>query len=58
MKHTLRIRVPFLLKDRKALESSEFAVLAAAIIVVVYAAFSLLGNNINDLVTRVAGFVQ
>ncbi len=45
------------LHDRRALETSEFAVLAAAIIVVVYAAFKLLGTNVADIVNQVASFI-
>jgi Flp pilus assembly pilin Flp len=45
------------LRDRCALETSEFAVLAAAIIVVVYGAFKLLGGNVADIVTQVANYI-
>ena len=45
------------LRDRRALETSEFAVLAAAIIVVVYAAFKLLGGNVANIVTQVANYI-
>lgn len=44
------------LRDRRALETSEFAVLAAAIIVVVYGAFKLLGANIAGTINRIASF--
>ena len=53
----LKLRLPRLLKDRKAIESSEVGVLLAAIIVVVYGAFTLLGGNVADVVTEVAGFI-
>ena len=43
--------------DRRALETSEFAVLAAAIIVVVYGAFKLLGANVADIINQVASFI-
>lgn len=46
-----------LLRDRRALETSEFAVLAAAIIVVVYGAFKLLGANVADIINQVASFI-
>lgn len=46
-----------LLRDRRALETSEFAVLAAAIIVVVYGAFRLLGANVADIINQVASFI-
>lgn len=45
------------LGDKRALESSEFAVMLAAIVVVVYGAFQLLGGNIADVVTWVAGAI-
>jgi len=45
------------LRDRRALETSEFAVLAAAIIVVVYGAFKLLGANVADIINQVASFI-
>ncbi len=45
------------LHDRRALETSEFAVLAAAIIVVVYGAFKLLGANVADIINQVASFI-
>ena len=51
------LRLPRLLKDRKAIESSEVGVLLAAIIVVVYGAFTLLGGNVRDIVVRVANFI-
>lgn len=54
----LKLRMPRLLKDRKAIESSEVGVLLAAIIVVVYGAFTLLGGNVADVVTRVANFIN
>jgi hypothetical protein len=41
-------------KDNRALESSEFAVMLATIVVVVYVAFQLLGGNITQVVTTVA----
>lgn len=53
-----QLRLPRFLKDRRAIEASEFAVLAAAIIAVVYGAFRLLGGNISALVTQVANFIQ
>ena len=43
--------------DRRGLETSEFAVLAAAIIVVVYGAFKLLGGNVADIINQVANFI-
>ena len=49
LKHALRFT-----KDQRALESSEFAVMLAAIVVVVYGAFQLLGGNISEVVTWVA----
>ena len=45
------------LRDRRALETSEFAVLAAAIIVVVYGAFKLLGANVANIINQVASFI-
>ena len=45
------------LRDRHALETSEFAVLAAAIIVVVYGAFKLLGANVANIINPVASFI-
>jgi Flp pilus assembly pilin Flp len=54
----LKLRMPRLLKDRKAIESSEVGVLLAAIIVVVYGAFTLLGGNVAEVVTRVANFIN
>jgi len=54
----LKLRMPRLLKDHKAIESSEVGVLLAAIIVVVYGAFTLLGGNVADVVTRVANFIN
>jgi len=42
------------LRDRRALESSEYGVLAAAIIVLAYGAYQLLGGNIAAVVTNVA----
>lgn len=45
------------LKDTRALESSEFAVMLAAIVVVVYGAFQLLGGNISQVVTWVANAI-
>jgi Flp pilus assembly pilin Flp len=46
-----------LLQDKRALESSEFAVMLAAIVVVVYGAFQLLGGNISQVVTTVANAI-
>ncbi len=46
-----------LLGDTRALESSEFAVMLAAIVVVVYGAFQLLGGNISQVVTWVANAI-
>ena len=46
-----------LLNDARALESSEFAVMLAAIVVVVYGAFQLLGGNISQVVTTVANAI-
>ena len=43
-----------ILKDNRALESSEFAVMLATIVVVVYVAFQLLGGNITQFVITVA----
>ena len=45
------------LDDVRALESSEFAVMLAAIVVVVYGAFQLLGGNISQVVTTVANAI-
>jgi len=45
------------MRDRRALETSEFAVLAAAIIVVVYGAFKLLGDNVAEIINQVAGYI-
>lgn len=45
------------IKDKRALESSEFAVMLAAIVVVVYGAFQLLGGNISQVVTTVANAI-
>ena len=45
------------LRDRHALETSEFAVLAAAIFVVVYGAFKLLGGNVADIINQVDNFI-
>ncbi len=42
------------LRDRKALESSEYGVLAAAIIIVAYAAYQFLGGSIANVVNGVA----
>lgn len=54
----LKLRLPRFLKDRKGIETGEVGVLLAAVVAVVYAAFQLLGVNINDVVTRVANMIQ
>jgi Flp pilus assembly pilin Flp len=51
-------RLPRFLKDRKGIETGEVGVLLAAVVAVVYAAFQLLGININEVVNRVAGMIQ
>jgi Flp pilus assembly pilin Flp len=56
MNHLLKL--PLFLKDRRAIETGEVGVLLAAVVAVVYAAFQLLGVNINDVVTRVANMIQ
>ena len=43
--------------DRRAIESSEIAIVMAAVVVVVIGAFRLLGGNIADVVNQVAGAV-
>ena len=43
--------------DRRALESAEYAALGAAIIVIAYAAYQLLGGSIASTVTWLAGAV-
>ena len=45
------------IQDKRALESSEFSVMLAAIVVVVYGAFQLLGGNIAQVVTWVANAI-
>ena len=49
--------LPRFIRDKRALESSEFAVMLAAIVVVVYGAFQLLGGNIAGVVTWVANAI-
>ena len=53
----LKLRSLRFLNDTRALESSEFAVMLAAIVVVVYGAFQLLGGNISQVVTTVANAI-
>jgi Flp pilus assembly pilin Flp len=53
----LKLRSLRFLNDKRALESSEFAVMLAAIVVVVYGAFQLLGGNISQVVTTVANAI-
>ncbi len=43
------------LRDTHAIEASEVALLMAVIVVVVYGAYKLLGENINTIVMDVAG---
>jgi Flp pilus assembly pilin Flp len=43
------------LLDTHAIEASEVALLMAVIVVVVYGAYKLLGENINTIVMDVAG---
>lgn len=43
------------LQDRRGIEASEVALLMAVIVVVVYGAYKLLGENINMIVMDVAG---
>ena len=54
----VKLRLPRFLKDRKGIETGEVGVLLAAVVAVVYAAFQLLGININEVVNRVAGMIQ
>jgi Flp pilus assembly pilin Flp len=54
----VKLRLPRFLADRKGIETGEVGVLLAAVVAVVYAAFQLLGININDVVTRVANMIQ
>lgn len=54
----MKLRLPRFLADRKGIETGEVGVLLAAVVAVVYAAFQLLGININDVVTRVANMIQ
>jgi Flp pilus assembly pilin Flp len=43
------------LRDNRGIEASEVALLMAVIVVVVYGAYRLLGQNINMIVNDVAG---
>ena len=54
----VKLHLPRFLADRKGIETGEVGVLLAAVVAVVYAAFQLLGININDVVTRVANMIQ
>ncbi len=41
--------------DNKGIESTEVALIIAAVVIVSYGAYKLLGGNINAVVTDVAG---
>ena len=43
------------LKDGKAIETSEVAVIMAVVVLVAFGAYQLLGNKIADVVKSVAG---
>lgn len=45
------------LVDNEAIESTEVALIIAAVVLVAYGAYVLLGNNVNIAVTDVAGKV-
>lgn len=45
------------LNQRSAIESSEVAIIMAAVVVVVYSAFQLLGVKISEVVNFVAGAI-
>lgn len=45
------------LSNRRALESSEVAIIMASVVVVVYGAFQLLGVKISEVVNFVAGAI-
>lgn len=44
-----------LLRNKLAIESTEIAVIVVVVVVVAYGAFKLLGGNISDAITSVAG---
>jgi hypothetical protein len=44
-----------LLKDNKAIESTEVALIIAVVVLVAYGAYRLLGQNIATIVTDIAG---
>ena len=45
------------LSDRRAIESMEIAIIAAAVILVVFGAFQFLGVKITDVINQVANAI-
>ncbi len=43
------------LRDRKAIEMTEVALIIAVVVLIAYGAYQLLGNNIAAMVSDVAG---